>query len=118
MTTAQEEDAGPFDCLECGACCRQIGNGTALVSEDDLIRWKRERREDILGRLVDGHFSQLAFATTAEGTCHHLGTAENRNACAIYTTRGWACHALEPGSSQCRAYRRIGRSLVLPSRGS
>jgi Fe-S-cluster containining protein len=97
-----------LDCRACGACCRQIPDGTALVSEDDLVRWKRDGRKDILDKLVPGHFSQLGFGTDETGTCHHLGTAENANDCSIYETRGWACHALEPGSPQCLSYRKSG----------
>lgn len=96
-----------FDCLACGACCRDVADGTALVSEADLVRWKREKADHILSNLVPGHFSQLGFATHPNGTCVHLGTPEHHNACSIYPTRGWSCHELEPGSPQCRTYRRI-----------
>ncbi|MEZ4297550.1 MAG: YkgJ family cysteine cluster protein [Polyangiaceae bacterium] len=101
-------EAMEFDCLSCGACCRDIADGTALVSEDDLVRWKRDKADHILASLVPGHFSQMGFGThPGTGTCLHLGTKENANACSIYETRGWACHALEPGSAQCRTYREV-----------
>lgn len=108
MTSPPRVSDSTFDCRACGACCRQIPDGTALVSEDDLVRWKREGRQDILDKLVPGHFSQLGFGTDETGTCHHLGTVENPNDCSIYATRGWACHALEPGSPQCISYRKSG----------
>lgn len=106
MTTAGSPPE-ELDCLACGACCRDVADGTALVSADDLVRWKREGRGDVLASLVPGHFSQMGFATHPDGTCVHLGTAANENACSIYETRGWACHALEPGSPQCRTYRKL-----------
>ena len=100
-TNAQEV----FDCLACGACCRDVGDGTALVSAEDLVRWKRDGAEHILDSLVPGHFSQMGFATHPNGTCVHLGTPGQVNACSIYETRGESCHALVPGSSQCQSYR-------------
>lgn len=96
-----------FDCLECGACCRDVADGTALVSEEDIVRWKRQKADHILASLVPGHFSQMGFATHPGGTCVHLGTAENPNACSIYETRGESCRALEPASAQCRTYRKL-----------
>jgi Fe-S-cluster containining protein len=50
-----------LDCRACGACCRQIPDGTALVSEDDLVRWKRDGRKDILDKLVPGSPQCLSY---------------------------------------------------------
>lgn len=107
MPPSQPPDQEEFDCLACGACCRDVADGTALVSEDDIVRWKRQKADHILASLVPGHFSQMGFATHPGGTCVHLGTAWSPNACSIYETRGWSCHALEPGSPQCRTYRKL-----------
>ena len=96
-----------FDCLQCGACCRDVGDGTALVSSDDLVRWKREGRADIVASLVPGHFSQLGLPTHVNGTCVYLGLSGQPHHCSIYETRGWSCRALEPGSAQCLTYRRL-----------
>ena len=95
-----------FDCRACGACCRDASDGRVPVSAADLVRWRRERRGDISSALVAGHFGELAFPAQPDGSCSHLGTAENPNDCSIYETRGAACRALEPGSPQCLAYRR------------
>jgi Fe-S-cluster containining protein len=94
-----------LDCRECGACCRDVADGTALVSAADLVRWRREGAGHILASLVPGHFSQMGFATHPNGTCVHLGTPGHPNDCSIYPTRGESCHALIPGSSQCLSYR-------------
>ncbi len=94
-----------FDCRTCSACCRQIPDGTALVSAEDIVRWKREARTDILDKLVPGHFGEEGLGTDDTGRCHFLGTPDNDHDCQVYMTRGWACHALEPGSPQCRSYR-------------
>jgi Fe-S-cluster containining protein len=106
---ASPDRADDLDCRACGACCRQIPDGTALVSAEDLVRWKREGRDDILRTLVPGHFSQQGLGTDEAGTCHFLGTPDNPHDCSIYETRGWACHALEKGSPQCLTYRRLYR---------
>jgi Fe-S-cluster containining protein len=94
-------------CAECdAACCHDVGDGAALISADDLVRWKREGADRILASLVPGHFSQMGFATHADGTCVHLGLEGRPNACSIYETRGESCRALVPGSAQCLTYRR------------
>jgi Fe-S-cluster containining protein len=102
---ASPDSPDALDCRTCGACCRQIPDGTALVSAEDLVRWKREGRDDILRTLVPGHFSQQG-----------LGTPDNPHDCSIYETRGWACHALEKGSPQCLTYRRLYRPPVPATR--
>lgn len=77
------------------------------MSAQDLVRWKREGREDILQGLVPGHFGVTAFAARADGSCVHLGVAGRAWDCSIYATRGSACRELQPGDPQCLAYRRV-----------
>jgi Fe-S-cluster containining protein len=95
-----------FDCRACGACCRDASDGRVSVSAEDIVRWKRTGRSDIADALIEGHFSSQAFPARADGSCVHLGTSHNENDCSIYEIRGHYCHLLEPGSDQCRAYRR------------
>lgn len=121
MSTPEAADPD-YDCLACGACCRDVADGTALVSAEDLVRWRREGAEHILASLVPGHFSQMGFGTHPDGTCVHFGTAAEVNGCSIYETRGECCHALVPGSSQCKSYRlryfaRIGKVDPLAGAG-
>ncbi|NUP11099.1 MAG: hypothetical protein HOW73_34065 [Polyangiaceae bacterium] len=110
----QDEVVDPtVTCDRCNAaCCRDVPDGTALVSAEDLVRWRRDGRKDILDSLVPGHFSQQGFATHANGTCVHLGITGNAHACSIYETRGEACRALVPGSRQCLTYRRAKLDLA------
>jgi Fe-S-cluster containining protein len=98
--------AETLDCLACGACCRSGHDGRILVPAEDLLRWRRLGREDLIERLQPGHFGELAFATTPAGACVHLGTAEGPNVCAIYEVRGTTCREFEKGSWQCREFRR------------
>jgi Fe-S-cluster containining protein len=95
-----------FDCLSCGACCRQGSDGRILVPAEDIVRWRREGRHDVVEGLVPGHFGERAFAARTDGSCIHLGVAGAANACAIYDTRGTTCREFEPGSWQCREFRR------------
>lgn len=100
------EQRDELDCLACGACCRQASDGRILVPEQDIVRWRRSGRRDLLAQLVPGHFGELAFASTDEGACVHLGTPANRNACRIYDARGTTCREFEKGSWQCLEFRR------------
>jgi Fe-S-cluster containining protein len=100
------DDEDELDCLACGACCRQASDGRILVPEQDIVRWRRAGRADLVARLVPGHFGELAFAYTDEGACVHLGTASCANACSIYEERGTTCREFERGSWQCLEFRR------------
>jgi Fe-S-cluster containining protein len=100
------ENLGELDCLACGACCRQASDGRILVPVDDIVRWRRSGRDDLVAQLVEGHFSEMAFASTDAGACVHLGTASCENACRIYDVRGTTCREFERGSWQCLEFRR------------
>ncbi len=96
----------PLDCLACGACCRTGRDGTILVPESDLVRWRRAGRHDLAEAVQPGHFGMVAFATRPDGSCVHLGTDASPNACAIYELRGTTCREFEAGSWQCLEFRR------------
>lgn len=95
-----------LDCLTCGVCCRTGDDGCLLIPEDDLRRWRAIGREDIAEAVQPGHFGLVAFATRPDGSCVHLGTEENENACQIYEDRGTTCRDFEPGCPQCLEFRR------------
>lgn len=92
------------DCRTCGACCYGR-EGTILVEAATLLRWRRERREDLLAQLTEGHFSEMAFAMHADHGCVHLGRGLDKS-CAIYETRAESCRTLQIGDRQCREFRR------------
>jgi Fe-S-cluster containining protein len=94
-----------LDCLTCGACCFQRP-GTILVSADDLLRWKRTGRNEILQQLEPGHFGQMAFAMGPNGACVHHGTDSEPHACQIYGSRSDTCRDFTSGSWQCLEFRR------------
>ena len=99
-------EAPELDCLACGACCRQGSDGRILVPAEDVVRWKRQGRSDLVAQLVPGHFGERAFATTPEGACVHLGSDGQPHACRIYEDRGTTCREFERGSRQCHEFRR------------
>ena len=108
-----------LDCLTCGACCRSGHDGRILVPAEDLLRWKKLGRLDLIAQLQPGHFGEQAFATTPSGACVHLGTKESENACQIYEDRGTTCREVERGSWQCLEFRReFGALPGSPSRPS
>jgi len=94
-----------LDCLVCGACCYQRP-GTILVEEQDLVRWKRTGRDDVLSQLEPGHFGHMAFKMSSSGCCVHHGTATHAHACRIYEVRSETCIRFERGSRQCLEFRR------------
>jgi Fe-S-cluster containining protein len=100
-----ETTSAQFDCVSCGACCYQRP-GTILVSENDLVRWRRLERDDILERLEDGHFGQSAFKMGSHGACVHHGVPGAPHACQIYEVRGDTCRDFAAGSRQCLEFRR------------
>jgi Fe-S-cluster containining protein len=100
------EDFDILDCLTCGACCRTGLDGRILVPAEDLVRWKAIGRPDLVEQTVPGHFGERAFAYRPDGSCVHLGTPQNANACAIYDIRGTTCREFERGSPQCLEFRR------------
>ena len=95
-----------LDCLACGACCRTGRDGRILVPAADLVRWRRLGREDLVAAVQPGHFSEVGFATRADGSCVHLGTDASANACAIYAVRGTTCVEFEKVSWQCLEFSR------------
>ncbi len=95
-----------LDCLTCGACCRTGTDGRILIPPEDLQRWHKMGRHDIANAVQPGHFGVLGFATREDGSCVHLGTQNNPNACQIYEIRGTTCSDFETGSRQCLEFRR------------
>lgn len=95
-----------LDCLTCGACCRTGEDGRILIPAEDLVRWRGMGRADIAEAVQPGHFGMVGFATREDGSCVHLGTDDNVNACRIYDVRGTTCRDFERGSRQCLEFRR------------
>ncbi len=108
----------PLDCVACGACCAEASDGRVLVSADDLVRWRREGRGDLVEATVDGHFGERAFASTPDGDCVHLERRGGRAVCRIYETRGETCREFQAGSWQCLEFRRQRAAAIVRSSSS
>jgi Fe-S-cluster containining protein len=103
------DQAGPFsDCQRCGACCH-AREGTLLVTEADVARWRELGRADLATQITPGHFGQCAFAMGPDGACAHLGLPGAPNDCSIHSVRADVCRDFRPGDWQCLEARRHGR---------
>lgn len=75
----------------------------ADAGADDLARWKREGRDDILRACRDALWvgDHVLSVTTGMSIhdCPFLDFREGKFACTIYETRPRVCRDFEPGSS-------------------
>jgi Fe-S-cluster containining protein len=96
------------ECTRCGSCCHGR-EGTILVTEEDIRRWRTLGRHDLADQLVDGHFGMKAFPRGPDGACIHLGRPGAPNECSIYEIRATVCRTFQAGCGQCLEARRDGR---------
>ena len=90
-----------FDCLTCGACCRE-GYDTVEVEDDDPAV---QRHPELMRRGPFGHLNLHRDGPR----CVCLRLANQRYTCAIYPTRPRTCRDLAVGSAAClTARRRVG----------
>ncbi len=87
-----------FDCLECGACCR---DNEVLLYDDDARRLVRGGRADVTKppyarRRKDGKLVLTLLPATK--ACHHLA---DDNKCGIYPLRPDSCSQFPMGSECC-----------------
>ena len=86
---------GGAGCRACGVCCDLYGH-TLRADAEDLARWRRQGRDDLLGRVGPG--GELWWAADGSGRLDH---------CPFFTwvgADGGSCgvHGTKP--AQCRAY--------------
>lgn len=85
-----------FDCLACGACCR---DNEVLLLKQDIERFHQGGRADLLqrpyARRTDG---KLVLTLLRNKDCRHLG---RDNKCGIYPLRPDACSTFPVGSECC-----------------
>ncbi len=103
------EGAGSPKCRRCGKCC--LADFIAYVTEEDIGRWRREGREDILGMIKKEHavWAGDHFVSSEDGHylkgCPFLTWEGSRSSCAIYETRPGVCRRFAPASSEiCPQY--------------
>jgi len=90
------------DCQRCGFCCQaHVG---MLVSHEDIQRWRREGRDDIL-RLIENAEAVFGRGGLGDGAylsdCPFLIREGDHAACVIYEARPQVCRDFRPGSERC-----------------
>jgi Fe-S-cluster containining protein len=105
--TTREVD---FDCLACGACCK---DNEVVLYDVDVRRLKKGGREDLTrppfarkdkeGRLV------FTLKKTKAKECKHLGSD---NKCGVYELRPDACSTFPVGSECCLFARETELGIV------
>lgn len=91
-------------CKRCGNCCRTYL--FAYVTEEDLKRWKREGREDILHILENQApvwaGDRLISSRTGQtlDSCPFFTWDGKRATCTIHETRPAVCREYVPGSNE------------------
>lgn len=103
MKVLPTHDIPDFDCLRCGSCCHV--DMIAYVTDDDIERWKRERRSDILARVRGEDIIWAGDRIVSSSgrplqSCVYLGWDGHQFFCAIYETRPSVCRNYSPGSSE------------------
>ena len=111
MKSEKERD---IVCRRCGNCCHV--DVAAYVTFEDIERWEREGRHDILAHLRDNGVTWSgdrvvnkfgSTITTCLMTCVYCKWDGPVATCAIYETRTKVCRSFVPGSSDlCPQYRR------------
>lgn len=101
-------------CRRCGNCCHV--DMAAYVSLEDVRRWEKEGRRDILDHVCDNDvtWSRDSIVNkfgsnikTCLMSCVYLQWHGSSASCAIYETRTKVCRSYVPGSSDpCPQYHR------------
>lgn len=105
IDSMQKLNNEPFpECMRCGRCC--LADFAAYVTQEDIIRWKQENRQDILEMLHREHATwegdHLVSSDTGETLhgCPFFCFDGKQFGCAIHETRPATCRNYEPGSSE------------------
>ncbi len=91
-------------CKRCGKCC--LADMIAYTEQEDIDRWKREGRKDILHIIENEHAIWVGdhLISSEDGRyihgCPFLKWEGDLCSCTIYETRPRVCRDYEPGSSE------------------
>ncbi|MDD3846615.1 MAG: YkgJ family cysteine cluster protein [Syntrophorhabdaceae bacterium] len=95
-------------CRQCGCCC--YVDMVIYVTSEDMERWERQGRQDIIARLRDNRViwagDRIVDRSGAKVTnCVYLNWNGKTFFCEIYETRPMVCRNYVPGSSElCPLY--------------
>jgi len=99
-----------MDCRRCGTCCHV--DMVAYVTDEDIERWERQGRHDIIERLKNNDVMWAGDRIIDKSgakvtTCVYLKWKDSSYFCEIYDTRPMVCRNYVPGSSElCPFYYR------------
>lgn len=88
-----------WECVQCGRCCMDYG-GFLSATDEDIVRWKREGRHNILEKVKIIRSGERVIAAELwfnpiSGReyiyCPFLKREGNRTKCLIYETRPQVC---------------------------
>lgn len=93
-----------LECARCGKCC--LADMIAYVTSEDMDRWIREGRTDILHIIeneqavwLGDHFISSRTGRPIYG-CPFLEMPDELFSCSIHETRPGVCRKYEPASSE------------------
>jgi Fe-S-cluster containining protein len=91
-----------FKCQHCGACC----HGHVLVTEDDLLRWAAQGRDDILSRVSPHEMVIGPLPRDEAKTCPYLITLPEHGIClcGIHRTKPDVCAGYPVSAEQARRF--------------
>lgn len=101
-----------FKCKRCGRCCLKLGD-EIQITENDICRWIKQGREDILDRVDISFFKSLIVGngwfhprTTKEvDRCPWLKRSQNRKyICTIQNTKPEACKEFPKSKGDAEEY--------------
>ena len=98
-----------YDCLRCGACCRNPVENR----DEGSVEWVEVAADEPLARrpahaklLARNDAGLLHLRLVDDGRCIALRGAIGRHvSCSIYTLRPRGCRRVEPGDRSCLRYR-------------
>ena len=90
-------------CRQCGACCRKQGSPAFLPEEIEALP---QELRDIVNLFIEHDPSRY----DKEMPCYFWDSKSKR--CRIYEFRPWICREFEPGSEDCRVWRRRARGKL------
>lgn len=101
-----------FNCKQCGGCCLRLGF-EIQITENDICRWEKQGREDILDRIDIYFFKSLVVGdawfhprTTKEvDRCPWLKRPQNKKyICTIQNTKPEACKEFPKSKGHAEEY--------------
>jgi len=109
-----ETEMEKFRCIQCGHCCLELDAHNTSAQEEDVVRWKKEGRWDILEYVVAGDLWISPRTNRDVNRCPWLRKLPNKNRyiCRIHDTKPKHCreypkskkHALQTG---CKGFASI-----------